>query len=102
MDKQKDHFDKIYSYIVFTSLVVLAYVVAITFFPIPKENQRFVDIALAFLLGWISANGGYLTGGTPPIQRKAPETPGTTTADISATITTSPDQPSPNDQQLGA
>lgn len=81
----KDNFDKIYWYVAGSSLVVLLYVVAITFFPIPKENQRFVDIALAFLLGFISANSSYLTGGTPTQPKKKDS--GVTTAEISATIT---------------
>lgn len=87
----KDHFDKTFWYIAGTSLVVLLYVVAITFFPIPKENQRFVDIALAFLLGFISANASYLTGGNPSMTKK-PNGTGTTTAEINATITSNPDE----------
>lgn len=86
----KDHFDKTFWYIAGTSLVVLLYVVAITFFPIPKENQRFVDIALAFLLGFISANASYLTGGNPSAIKKPTGTG--TTAEISASITTNPDE----------
>lgn len=84
----KDHFDKTYWFITGTSLMVLLYVVAITFLPIPKENQRFVDIALAFLLGFISANASYLTGGNPANSKKPAA--GGTTAEISASITTDP------------
>lgn len=84
------HFDKTYWFITGTSLMVLLYVVAITFLPIPKENQRFVDIALAFLLGFISANASYLTGGNPASSKKP--TPGSTTAEINATITTDNEQ----------
>lgn len=89
MMEQKDHFDKIYLYVCITSLVVLIYVLCITFLPIPEKNQRFVDIALAFLLGFISSNSGYLTGGNP-LQTKKTETPGQTTASITADITTTP------------
>lgn len=65
-----ERFNKTYNYILITTLVVLAYVIAITFLPIPKENQRFVDIALAFLLGYMSGNASYLIGGNPNTQRK--------------------------------
>lgn len=58
------HFEKIFRFIDRTTLLILIYVVLVTFVPIPKENQRFVDIALAFLLGFISSNSQYLTGGT--------------------------------------
>lgn len=87
----KDHFDKTFWYVSGTSLMVLLYVVAITFLSIPKENQRFVDIALAFLLGFISSNASYLTGGNPN-NKKTSDPSGTTTADITATITTSPNE----------
>lgn len=84
---QSNHFDKIFWYISGTSFLIIVYVACITFFPIPEKNQRFVDIALAFLLGFISANSSYLTGGNPSTYKK-PTPDGTTTADISATITT--------------
>lgn len=85
--KEPDHFNITSSFIRWTTAAVLLYVFVITFFPIPKENQRFVDIALAFMLGWISSNSSYLTGGNPQQRKTTPD--GTTTADISATITTS-------------
>lgn len=86
--EQKDHFEKIYLYVCATSLLVLIYVISITFFEIPEKNQRFVDISLAFLLGFISSNSSYLTGGNP-LQQKKTETPSgtTTTADIQVTQT---------------
>lgn len=59
------HFILIYRYVFICTLVVLGYVIVITFLPIPEKNQRFVDIALAFLLGWVSGNSQYLTGGNP-------------------------------------
>ena len=87
----KDHFEnKTFWFIAGSTFLVLAYVAAVTFFPIPKENQRFVDIALAFLLGFISANASYLTGGTPTTAKK-PAGPGTT-AEINASITTTPNE----------
>ena len=80
------HFDKIYQFISRSAALVLLYVIAITFVPIPKENQRFVDIALAFLLGWLSANSQYLTGGTPQQKKQdAPAASGTISGDLKVT-----------------
>lgn len=84
----KDHFDKTFWYISGTSLIVLIYVIMITFFPIPKENQRFVDIALAFLLGFISANASYLTGGNPNAPKKPADSNNPQTLDMTLTATT--------------
>lgn len=89
MSENKDsHFSLTFWFVAGTTFFVLLYIPAITFFPIPKENQRFVDIALAFLLGYISSNASYLTGGNPTTGKKPME--GTTTAEVSATITTEP------------
>lgn len=63
--QDEKHFSLIYWYILMVSSFVLAYVLLITFLPIPEKNQRFVDITLAFLLGFISSNSQYLTGGSP-------------------------------------
>jgi hypothetical protein len=66
------------------------YNTAITFVPIPEKNLRFADTAQGFLLGTvIGMCMGYLTGGSPVISPKKSTQPGTTSADISATITTS-------------
>lgn len=86
----KDHFDKIYWFIVGATLFVFAYTTAITFIPIPKENVRFADVAQGFLLGSVLGAGlAYLVGGTP-VAGKKPTGPGSTTAEISATITQEP------------
>lgn len=82
-----DHFEKTYYYIAGVTFVILVYVFAITFFEIPEKNQRFVDIALAFLLGLISGLGAYLTGGNPQSITKKP-IDGTTTAEVNITATT--------------
>lgn len=69
MDDQKDssqvHFTSTFRYIVGISAVVLMYVVAVTFLPIPKDNIRFVDISFGFLLNLVAQAINYLTGGTP-------------------------------------
>lgn len=93
----KDHFDKTYWYICGTSLIVLIYVISITFFVIPKENQRFVDIALAFLLGFISANASYLTGGNPNSPKK-PTEGSPQTLDMTLTASSKPTEPNTDDK----
>lgn len=92
MSDTDQHFGKIFWYVAGTSLFVLCYVIAITFLPIPKENQRFVDISLGFLLGTVLAGGtGYLIGGNPSQVKKPSTTPGQTTAEITANISSSND-----------
>lgn len=68
----KDHFKPIFIFVCIISFLIIGYVVAITFLPIPKENQRFVDIALAFLLGLLAGNSNYLTGGNPMPKKADP------------------------------
>jgi hypothetical protein len=65
MDKIQEHFRSIFWYIVGMSGVIMLYVASVTFLPIPKENQRFVDIAFGFLLNVVAQGVGYLTGGSP-------------------------------------
>jgi len=86
---EERHFRSIFTYIAAITVIVLLYVMCITFIPIPKENQRFVDIALAFLLGFISSNSQYLTGGNP----KKTETPSIVQTGDSPTATTTTTDP---------
>lgn len=76
MEQNERHFNKTFWYIMLCTVFILCYVVAITFIKIPKENMRFVDIALAFLLGLMSGLSAYLTGGNPQRvkQRSTPTT----------------------------
>lgn len=85
MDQNSSKF--IYYYVGLTTGFVLLYVCAVTFMSIPKENVRFVDTVLGFLLGTVLSGGiSYFLGGTNTIKHKPSD--GTTSADISATITT--------------
>ena len=93
----RDHFDKTFWYICGTTGLILIYVILITFFEIPEKNQRFVDIALAFLLGFISANSSYLTGGNPNGSKKTADPNATTTADISISTTSTPKDETPSE-----
>lgn len=84
----KDHFDKIFWYIVGCTIIGLTYVFAITFIHIEEKALRFADTSLGFFLGTlITSCLFYLTGGNPN-SKKSNMADGTTTADISATITT--------------
>lgn len=66
----------------------------VTFLPIPKENLRFADTAQGFFLGTlISAIVSYYTGSSP--KETKPTEPGTTTAEISATIHTETKEETP-------
>jgi hypothetical protein len=66
----------VYWFIVGSCLFVLCYIVAITFIPIPKENVRFVDISLAFLMGTVLGGGmSYYVGASS--DRKEKESDGT-------------------------
>lgn len=92
-DMEHRRFSMIYRFIFFNTIVVFVYVAAITFIPIPKENQRFADTILGFLLGTLLAGGNsYLLGGSPANVLKKSVPTGTTTADITASITTEPQE----------
>lgn len=58
----KRKFDKIYWYVVGITGIVLIYVFAITFVHIPKENLRFVDTSLGFLLGVMASEARRMGG----------------------------------------
>ncbi len=87
------HFTKIFWFGFFNLSAVYIYLFAITFFPIPKENQRFVDISIGILIGSV-INGiiGFFYGGSSQLTKKTSPQPGTTTsADISVSTTTEPE-----------
>jgi len=86
--EQKDHFPKIFWLLATLLILAVGYVFAITFIPVPKDNVRFADTSVGFFLGTIIAGiVGYFCTGSPPVAKK-PE--GTTTAEISATVTNEP------------
>ena len=93
--EQKDHFVRIFSLLAAVLILALIYVFAITFIAIPKENVRFADTSLGFLQGSIIAGiVGYFCGGSPPSNKKPDSAAtGTTTAEISATVTQQTEDP---------
>lgn len=100
LENQDNHFNKIYWYISGATLVVLLYVVAITFIPVPEKSQRFVDISLAFLLGWISSNSQYLTGATATSKKADQKTTTEITPEGQTTITQEPINPLTNEKSI--
>lgn len=52
-------------------IVAMAYVSAITFLPLPKENARFADTVLGFILGTVMATPiAFFFGSTKSSQAK--------------------------------
>ena len=89
MDTNKDHFNYIFWFCAFTEAVGLAFLAALVWLPIPKENQGNSSILIGFLTATvIGIPLTYLLGGNVP-NKKTDQPSGTTTADISATVTTS-------------
>jgi hypothetical protein len=75
-----------------------AYISLITFVPIPKESQRFADTSLGFIQGVVIAGCiGYYLGGNPALKRQTTAPPGTTNAEITASITS---EPAKQDEQV--
>lgn len=84
-----NHFNFIFYYIVGCTIAGLSYLFLITFLVIPEANTRHADTVSGFFMGTlITACLYYLTGGNPTQKKTTPE--GTTTAEVSATITTEP------------
>jgi hypothetical protein len=91
--RNRDHFDKIFWLLVSCVAVAFIYIFLITFLHIPKENIRFADTAQGFFLATVIGGGiGYYIGSSPS-QQKNDQPPGSTTADVSATITTTTETP---------
>lgn len=89
-NESENRFNKIFWYVCFTTGFVMSYVVAVSFIVIPAGSQHNVDLSLGFLLGTVLGGGiAYLVGGTPATLKK-PAQEGTTTANITADITTTP------------
>jgi hypothetical protein len=69
-NEKEMHFKATYRYILFVTVVVLGYVIAVTFLPIPSNNTRFIDVAFGFLLKFLGDSSGWLIGGNPATQSK--------------------------------
>lgn len=70
---QDEKFNKTYRFVLMVTVFVFVYIFAITFIPMPIDAKDNVKTVLIFLLGYLSANGNYLTGGNP----KTPAPPAT-------------------------
>lgn len=88
-DRDTIHADKVFWFIVYLTTFGFSYIVAITFIPIPKENLRFADTCIGFLLGTaLTAGISYLLVSSPGKKRES-----ATTSEISTTLTTTESSP---------
>lgn len=86
--EQNSHFDKLYWFCVGIVAYGMLFLTALVWMPIPVDNIRFADVILGFITGSLVTGAiGFLLGGTAPTNKK-PTDSGTTTADITASITT--------------
>ena len=58
-------FIRIYRFIVLTTVLTFVYIFCVSFLSISNENKDNIKTVLIFLLGYLSGNGNYLTGGNP-------------------------------------
>lgn len=63
-------FTQIYKFVILITIIVLAYLFCVSFMPINADNKDNVKTILIFLLGYLSANGNYLTGGNPAVKKQ--------------------------------
>jgi hypothetical protein len=66
---EDEKFNKIYRFVLLVTICVFIYIFAITFIPISADAKDNVKTVLIFLLGYLSANGNYLTGGNPSLKK---------------------------------
>lgn len=98
MNNNSEHFNKLFWFCCACVAIGLAFLITLCFVPIPKGSERFADNCQGFFQGSIvTAAMAFLLGGNLPLARKAEATPGTTTASITADITT---EAKPTDETL--
>lgn len=84
-----NHFNKIFWYIVFLTAFGMGFTIYLLVVFKGETAERFADQMLMFWLSTAVSGGiGYLIGSSAPKNSAGATPPGTTTADISATITT--------------
>lgn len=73
MGTLEKHFNQIFYFLCASVAFVFLYIGAITFLPIPKENIRFADTALSFLMGTVvgGAYGFLVTGSAINYEKKS-------------------------------
>lgn len=90
-ENHDNHFDKIFWFIIFLTAFGMFLTVYLMIRFKGEVAERFADMAMVFWLTSAVGGGiGYLIGSSmnKPSNAKGTATPGTTTADISATIVT--------------
>ena len=95
MNQTNDNFKHIFWFVVGMCSAILIFIVAVTFIPIPKENQRNADTALAFLFGLMGGCAAFLIGSGPSPKKSDP---GITTGTTTTTSDTTTTIPSPTQQ----
>ena len=81
----KDHFEKLYWFCIWIIIVMVCILIGLIW--IPPNDKTIANVSFGFVTGVITMCVSYLIGGNPSPTKK-PDNPGTTTADISATVTT--------------
>lgn len=71
---EDEKFNKIYRFVILTTMCVFIYLFCASFLPINDANKDNIKTILIFLLGYMSGNSSYLTSGNPSATKK-PETP---------------------------
>lgn len=76
MDSKDKHETMVFWFVVGLTVFGLCYIAAITYIPIPKDNIRFADTCLGFMLGTaLMAGISYLLGGSPDKKKDPPSPP---------------------------
>lgn len=68
------HFLHTYGYVVLVTVLIMGYVLGVTFLPIPTNNTRFIDVAFGFLLKFLGDLGTYLIGNSTGMMKRADST----------------------------
>lgn len=75
---EQQKFNKTYLYVVGLTAVIIVFLAALIFMPIPEQHQHNSDMLLIFLMTSLGAASGYLIGASPS-QKSATQTNITTT-----------------------
>ena len=96
--KEINHFPYLFWFCVGIFLFAFGAMMAILFLHIPDENMQMASNAQGFLQGSLimSAVGFLLSGNINPNKKQQEQLPGTTTIDLVATATTSPEELKPD------
>ncbi len=70
--KDETHFNKLFWFCVGVTGYGMAFLTALVYLPIPKDNIRFADVILGFITGsLISGAIAFLLGGSAPVKKSS-------------------------------